>query len=173
MVIIDTDILSMFAKAHEIDLLIKLLGKDQIGMTSAIADEISIPLQYGYDFPLQVLSQIPVVPISSAVGEEFVRLQTSVESLGRGEREAMAFCRINAAIFATNDAVAREFALTQGIKVISLQALLRGLWVSGLRSKGETQELLERIKHADYLKVSEEVENEIFGQNEEELLDEP
>ena len=90
-----------------------------------------------------------------------------------GEREAIAFCRMNVVTFATNDAAAREFAMTQGIKVISLQALLRGLWVSGLRSKGETQELLERIKHTDDLKVSEEVENEIFGQDEEELRDEP
>jgi hypothetical protein len=51
MLIIDTDILSMFAKADALDVLMLLFGREQIGMTPAIADEITVPLQYGYDFP--------------------------------------------------------------------------------------------------------------------------
>lgn len=47
MLIVDTDILSMFAKVDAIDVLIKLVGEEHIGMTPAIVDEISAPLQYG------------------------------------------------------------------------------------------------------------------------------
>lgn len=166
MIIVDADILSMFAKAGSLNVLIEFFGKEQIGMTPAIADEISVPLQYGYSFPLQILSQIPVVPISKSVGKEFLQLQTTAASLGGGEREGIAFCKVEGAMFATNDSTARRFAKMQGIEVISLQAFLRTLWVSGVRSKQEAKELLEQIKLSDDLKVSEEVENEIFGQNE-------
>jgi len=69
-------------------------------------------------------------------------------------------------LFATNDSAARRFAQDQGVQVISLQAILRGLWLSGTRSKGEVKELLERIKKADYLEVPPEVEMEIFSESE-------
>jgi hypothetical protein len=58
--------------------------------------------------------------------------------------------------------VARGFARDQGVQVISLQALLRGLWVSGVYSNDEVRALLERIKAANALEVPSEVEMEIF-----------
>jgi hypothetical protein len=62
--------------------------------------------------------------------------------------------------------VARRFARDQGVEVLSLQALLRGLWVSGVHSKDEVRALLERIKTADALEVPSEVEMGIFGDGE-------
>jgi len=167
LIIIDTDILSMFAKADALDLLLKFTGKAQIGMTPAIADEVLVPLQYGYDFPLQILAQIPIIPISASVGEASVQLQLETAKLGRGEREAIAFCQVEKVLFATNDAIARKFAQEQGVQVISLQAILRGLWVSGVSSLEEVRTLLERIKRTDYLDVPAAVESEIFRLDEE------
>ena len=43
--------------------------------------------------------------------------------------------------------------------------------MSGVRSKDEVRVLLERIKAADALEVSPEVEMEIFGDNEHNELD--
>ena len=162
-VIIDTDILSMFAKVGAVDVLEGLLGKGRVAMTPAIRDEISIPMEYGYTFPGEVLSRIPVVPLTAQVLEEYERSWTTMGySLGKGELEAIAFCRVAGALFATNDSAARKFAQDQNVQVVSLQAILRGLWVSGMRSKAEVKELLEHIKKADYLKVPPEVEVEIF-----------
>ncbi|MCP4404513.1 MAG: hypothetical protein GY801_45330 [bacterium] len=110
MVIIDTDILSMFAKADALSVLVEFFGNEHIGMTPAIADEASIPLQYSYDFPLQILTQIPSVSLSKAVVQESIRLQTQATFLGHGEREAIAFCRKEEAGFVTNDRAARKFA---------------------------------------------------------------
>jgi predicted nucleic acid-binding protein len=92
-------------------------------------------------------------------------------SLGKGELQAIAFCKAEGASFMTNDGVARRFAHNQGVHVISLQALLRGLWVSGVHSKDEVRVLLEHIKAADALEVPSEVEMEIFGDNENDELD--
>lgn len=170
-IIIDTDILSMFAKVGAVDVLGELLGRERVAMTPAICSEITTPMQYGYTFPSQVLSQISVVLLTEPVWQEYERLWAMGSSLGKGELEAIAFCRVEGGLFATNDSAARKFAQDQGVPVISLQAILRGLWLSGVRSKAEVQELLEQIKKADYLEVPPEVEEEIFGENEGEKLD--
>ena len=91
------------------------------------------------------------------------RLWAQGSSLGRGELQAIALCKIEGAYFATNDAVARNFARDHGVQVITLQAILRALWISGAYSKTEVQVLLERIKDANALEVLPEVEEEIFG----------
>lgn len=162
MFIIDTDILSMFAKADALDILVMFFGKEQLGVTPAIADEITVPLQYGYDFPTQILASIPVVSINRTIAENTVKFGLSSTKLGRGEREAIAFCQIENACFVTNDTVARKFAQEQGVNVFSLQAILRALWISGVKTKVDVRVLFERIKLADALEVPEAVEDEIF-----------
>jgi len=81
--------------------------------------------------------------------------------------EALAICKTEGMLFATNDVIARRFGQDQGVQVISLQAILRGIWQSGLRRKAEVRELLEQIRKADNLEVAPEVEIEIFGEGEE------
>jgi|GEM_PF-355269 len=163
-VIIDTDILSMFTKAEALAILGRLLGQDRLATTPAIRDEIAVPLQYGYDFPLQALAHAAIAPLSDQAWLEHERLRAMGATLGRGELEAIAFCRTEGALFTTNDLVARRFALDQGVHAISLQAILRGLWVTGVCSKSEVRELLERLKRADRLEVPLEVETEIFSE---------
>jgi len=43
-----------------------------------------------------------------------------------------------------------------------LQAILRALWKKKISSKKEIKQIFERIKEADNLAVSREVEKEIF-----------
>jgi len=160
MAIFDTDVLSMFAKIDAVDLLKDLFGEKAI-ITPKIKDEISVPLEYGYTFPLKVISTIESVPLSNDVLEEYGRLQKSL-SLGKGELEAIAYCKVEKCIFVTNDIKAREFAKSEGVSVISLQAVLRALWKAKIKSKEEVRQILERIKAADNLAVSREVEKKIF-----------
>ena len=160
MIVIDTDILSMFAKVDAIDALKKLF-KDRIVMTPKIRDEISIPLEYGYVFPLNVISKIETIPLSSSALKEYERLSGSW-TLGRGELEAISYCKTENGIFLTNDRKARELAKKEGVRVISLQAALRALWKTGIETKEETIKILEAIKEVDNLYISPENEEEIF-----------
>ena len=163
-VVVDTDILSMFAKVDAVDVLESLLGKKRMVMTPAIRDEIAVPLQYGYTFPRRVLDRVPVASLSEQVQQEYEQLWFVGSPLGKGELEAIAFCKTEGALFATNDHAARDYAQGQGVKALSLQVLLREMWLSGVRNKAQVRELLERIKVADYLTVPLEVEAEIFGE---------
>lgn len=160
MIVVDTDILSMFAKVNAIDAL-KTLFKGRIVMTPKIRDEISIPLEYGYTFPLSVISKIKTVPLSPSALKEYERLSEDW-ILGKGELEAISYCKAENGIFLTNDKKARDLAKREGVRVISLQAILRALWKTGIATKEETKRLLEKIKEIDNLYVSLETEAEIF-----------
>ncbi len=66
MIIADSDILSMFAKADSIDLLIRLFH-NEVYMTPKIRDEIVVPKEYGYGFPDKITSKIDIYPIDKEV----------------------------------------------------------------------------------------------------------
>ncbi len=147
MIVFDTDILSMFAKIDAVDVL-KCLFDEKVVMTPKIRDEISVPMEYGYTFPLKVISTIKTVPLSNQALEEYERFRGNLR-LGKGELES-------------NDIKARRFAKREGVAVISLQAILEALRKKKIKSKEEVKQMLERIKETDNLAVSREVEREIF-----------
>jgi len=160
MVIIDTDVLSMFAKADAVESLIKLFS-DEVVITPKIRDEISVPLEYGYDFPVKVLSHIKTIPLNEKALDEYEKLQEEL-SLGKGELEAIAYCKTEKYMFVTNDLKARGFAKNYGVVVISLQVVLKALWKKNILSKEEARKLFNRIKQVDNLSVSKNIENKIF-----------
>jgi predicted nucleic acid-binding protein len=103
------------------------------------------------------------VPLNDQALEEYIGLQGN-SSLGKGELEAIAYCQTEKCAFATNDMKAREFAKSVGVSVISLQAILRALWKKRISSKTGIKQILERIREADNLAVSREVEKVIFDE---------
>ncbi len=56
MFVIDTDILSIFAKSDNIGLLRELFGNNAV-MTPAIFQEITAPIDYGMSFYMQLYKQ--------------------------------------------------------------------------------------------------------------------
>lgn len=96
-VVVDTDILSMFAKAEALVLLGCLFGRNRLAATPAIRAEVAVPLQYGYAFPLQALAETAIAPLPDRAWLAHERLQTAGAALGRGELEAIAFCKTESA----------------------------------------------------------------------------
>lgn len=58
--LIDTDILSIFAKANGLSTLCRLLECEKLPITPGILDELLVPLEYGYDFPRDILSMAEI-----------------------------------------------------------------------------------------------------------------
>ncbi len=160
MIVVDTDILSMFAKADMIDLLKSVLSARAV-MTPIIRMEISVPLEFGYEFPYRVISSIRTVQLTEQALEEFGRLQENL-NLGKGELEAIAYCKKENALLATNDIKARKVAKIEGVSVISLQAILKAIWKKGIRNKKEVKELINKLREVDNLELNREVERKIF-----------
>lgn len=65
-VLLDTDILSLFAKAEAIDLLRQLLRVERLSITQGVFDELTVPLGYGYRFPNSVFVASTITALSEA-----------------------------------------------------------------------------------------------------------
>ena len=53
-VLLDADILSLFAKVDAMPLLCELLKCDKLPITPGAFNEIMVPLTYGYEFPNRI-----------------------------------------------------------------------------------------------------------------------
>ncbi len=162
MIIVDTDVLSTFAKIERIKLL-KELFSGEVYITPMIREEISVPLEYGYNFPNNVISSIETVTIDEEVLERYQKYSKET-SLGKGEIEAIAYCEIKDWAFVTNDLNARQFAKKRKIRVLSLQAVLKALWKKELLSKESVEILLEEIIEKDNLAINKETRKYIFDE---------
>jgi predicted nucleic acid-binding protein len=160
MFIIDTDILSIFAKSGEIPLLRELLGED-MGITPAIMQEIAAPIDYGYAFPHVVIDNIKLVQLNNeAISYHYILSQN--KKLGKGECEAIAYCKSTSSLFITNDRKARETAIQFEVTVISLSALLRVFILKKIRTRDEIKILLSKMKRNDNLTLDPHVEQAIY-----------
>jgi len=63
--LLDTDILSIFAKVNALALLREILGCDRLPITTGVFNEIVIPLEYGYDFPRGIMAVADTVLMSA------------------------------------------------------------------------------------------------------------
>ena len=150
MIIFDTDILSIFAKISRLELIKKLFGT--VHITPMIREELNIPLEYGYDFPKDILDNssviIPTVEELGPYNEFKVRL-------GKGEAEAISIAKNRKLLFATNDKVAQKVAKENGVGIISLQAILKALVKRQILTLNELNEIINDIRSRDNLVIPE------------------
>ncbi len=89
--LLDTDILSIFAKVNALALLREILGCDRLPITTGVFNEIVIPLEYGYDFPRGIMAVADTVLMSAdeAAIFEALRLEGKVSA---ADAEILAIC---------------------------------------------------------------------------------
>ncbi|MBE7447218.1 MAG: hypothetical protein HS132_19225 [Planctomycetia bacterium] len=160
MIIFDTDILSIFAKINRLELIKKLFRA--IHITPMIREELTAPLEYGYDFPKDILNNSSVIIPTL---EELGLYNKFKVRLGKGEAEAISIAIRRKLLFATNDRVAQKVAKENGVAIISLQAILKASVKRQLVTLNEFNEIINDIRLRDNLVIPEaEIEN-IFKEN--------
>ncbi len=149
MIIFDTDILSMFAKANALDILIKALSGFRICITPRVKEELSIPLQYGYSFPQIIFDRVELIFPTEDELSLYENFQKANQSLGKGELEALSIAKIRRAIFAANDKKAMELASKEGITVITVHTVLRAMLKKKTLDVIAVKELIKKIEDVD------------------------
>ena len=161
-VILDTDVLSMFAKIDELQLLETFFGKSRLAVTPAIYQELMAPIGYGYRFPEKVFPLVSLTLLTVAEKQSALDLQKRSQRLGHGEAEALSLCQARKWFFVSNDAVALRTARKINWPHMGLGPLFRQLWTRGVIAKQETAILLERIVQADRIVFSPSFRSENF-----------
>lgn len=166
-VIVDTDVLSIFAKVDALDVLDSYFGEDRYVITPGIQAELAVPLQYGYSFPQAILERVEATGLSDK--EWKAHISTTIEKrIGQGESEAIAVCAERKWIFVTNDAQAARIAQETGVQTVSFPALVRGIWLREILDKFQIEQLLTNIQNADRLSIPPEVVTAIFAERDDE-----
>jgi len=153
MIIFDTDILSMFAKAKVLDVLFSLLSGRKLCITPKIKEELSIPLQYGYSFPADIFNKFELVVPTE---EEFLELdhfQYAYQFLGKGEIEAIAIAKLRKCIFATNDLRSFNVAIKEGVTAINIHTILRALFKKKIFNKSDLEKFIQKLEVSDNTKI--------------------
>lgn len=90
--LLDTDILSLFAKVNAVSLLCQLLGCERLPITIGVFNEIAVPLEYGYDFPRHILALAEMVLMAPDEVDVFeaLRLEGKVSA---SDAEIIAICQ--------------------------------------------------------------------------------
>jgi predicted nucleic acid-binding protein len=154
-VILDTDVASVFAKIKRLELLKRLFSKHRIVITPEIYEELVTSLDYGYTFPLDIFRYFEVLYPSKEENEEYQRLLIEKRRLGKGELEAISICKHRGYVFSSIDSAALKFAEEDGVETIWLHPILRSLWESGLQSKDEVRNIITEIEKKDNTRIKD------------------
>src|SRR5260370_14283854 len=142
MILADTNVLSTFARVDALPLLWELFPDRAVGVTPAIFREVLEAVAQGCTW----LAELPAlvkggrIQLVSPTSAEVLAAEGLADSLGRGEREAIALCQAHGWAFLTNDRRARSYCREGGDAVFDLAGLLPAGLVSKLRSEKDLQE---------------------------------
>jgi len=154
-IILDTDIASIFAKVGKIAILKELLSSYELAISPAIYEELVVSEEYGYSFPRQVFEHISVISPTTEEISEYHQLLNTKKTLGKGELEALCICRKRHGIFSSMDAAALKFARTNDVATLSVHAILRAFWVSGCMTHDKVKALIDEIEKIENTTISD------------------
>ncbi len=157
MIVLDTDILSCFAKIRRFNLLEKLF-KAQFYIPSRVYEEILRAKEKGYDFVGYIIQLIDDRKIKIAtlneIDVDIVKELSKERRLGFGEMEAMALAKNRGWVLLSNDKVVEKVAGKIGINVFNLEDLLSAMIDSGIiKNKIELKDIIEEIETKDRIVI--------------------
>ncbi len=146
-VVVDTDILSTFAKVKKLALVPRLFPKSRILICPSVNLEIKKGVELGflrYSHPGHFIA-IKLGTRERATVREF----REDRNLGPGDAECLAVARNRECLLLTNDRKAEKAADSLSIDHLNLPLLLRELWRSHVMSKSRLAKLMDEIERKD------------------------
>ncbi len=150
-VLVDTNILSTFAKIKRLELLFKIMDRGELYISTSVLHELDIAENIGYDFVQTIFDYIDKERISilSMDDEESDLFLNLPDSFGRGERESVAISKSRDYIFVSNETKVKNYCDRNDIDIVDLPTLLRRAWKVGLKEKETVKNIVEEIEDKD------------------------
>jgi predicted nucleic acid-binding protein len=154
MILADTDILSALAKIGRLSLLFPLLRTAQLQMAPGVFREVaqSLALRRPYAEAVVALvatGQLQILPLTEA---EAAFRDTLSYTLGTGERESIAIARARGGTVLSNEARVAHYCRQYEIPCVRLPEILRALWVEGIVTKQEVEQMITDLQTKDYMR---------------------
>ena len=157
MILIDTDILSAMAKIARLPLLFALLQTTRLHITPGVFGELThsfnLKRPYAADvFALIAADQVQLVYLT----QEEARLRDTLPAtLGAGERESIAIAQARDGMLLSNESRVAHCCRQHNVSCLRLPDILRALWVEGLMSRQEVQDIIHDLQSKDRMQFKQ------------------
>lgn len=147
-VILDTNVLSLFAKIDRLDLLDMLSsaarGEIQLYITPAIQSELEAGILRGVEYLIDALQLVKVgkLHILTLTNADKLLIDSLPTKLNLGEAEAIALCSRLKLAFITHDRKAFNYCRRVGIACTRLTTLLDNLEMNNVLTEFEVSQML-------------------------------
>ena len=151
-ILLDTDVLSAFAKISGLELMNELFSGEEMLIANGVYEELAYIRESGYDFVDQILGFVRNTPMNE---EELDTYHSFLKrtNLGKGELQCIAVCIVRGHPFITNDRKARNFASAKGVVAWDIPDILKALWMTGIKSKEDVASLMELLERKDLMVI--------------------
>lgn len=164
-VVSDTNVLSSFAAAEALPLLVRLFARTQLCVPPAVRAEILTGLDRGNIY-LQTILQAIVdgsITVLDLSQDEMQALTGYPSRLNQGEREAIAITVTRQATLLSNDKRALRYCQQNQIRAVSLVDLLRLLWIRRIVSQDDVRAVIARMEQVEHLILTPEQVQVVFA----------
>ena len=159
-ILLDTDVLSAFAKISGLELMNDLFSGEEMLITNGVYEELVYIRESGYAFVDQIFSFVRNTPMNEAELDMYHSFLKRT-NLGKGELQCIAVCIVRGHPFITNDRKARNFASAKGVVTWDIPDILKALWMTGIKSKEDVASLMELLERKDLMVIKNK--NQILG----------
>lgn len=155
MILVDTNILSTFAKVNQLDLLEEVLGNFHISPN--VLEEVKRAEELGYTHAGEILKWVrnDRILIACPREEEVEAMDKLPPSFGRGEKDCLAIALKRDALFVTNEGKVLNYCERNGVDCARLNTILRKLWKKEGLEKEDVRNLIKEIEKKDNLVVTD------------------
>jgi len=150
-ILLDTNILSTFAKIDDVEFLFELTKRDVLFISTSVMHELEDALAVGLDFVTSVMQLIDIgrISILSMDYDESKWSMALPPSFGKGERDTLAVCNSRNGIIFTNERKVANYCKRQSIAFMDLPMILRHSWKNNTRTKDEVKRMIQTIEEND------------------------
>lgn len=156
MIIVDTNILSTFARVNKLSLLFELFKHDEIAISPNVLQEINDTKARNFSYAEKLINLINEnkIKVISLKQEEELLAYNLPTNFGSGEKDSIAVAKKRNCLFLTNERKLINYCQREEIDCLWLDKLLRVLWRDNILTKEQVRELIDEIEEKDSLIIT-------------------
>ena len=155
MILVDTNILSTFAKIDRLELLFMVFNQKTLYISPNVFQELKDAMDKRYDFVERIFEllqskKLKLLPLEE---DEYMLMLQLPKYFGKGELDSIAICTRRNYILLSNERKVIKFCEENEIDHFDLNGILNALWLFDIVSKEEVVQIINEMEEKDNLKI--------------------
>ncbi|MCK4736794.1 MAG: hypothetical protein KAT65_30345 [Methanophagales archaeon] len=155
MILVDTNILSTFAKIGKLELLFGVFSQKTLYLSPNVFQELKDAKDKWYDFVEHIFKllqsrKLKLLPLEE---DEYMLMLQLPKYFGKGELDSIAICMKRNYILLSNERKVIKFCEENGIDHFNLNGILKALWMFDIVPKEKVVLIIKEMEEKDNLKI--------------------